>query len=75
MEPLRQHHDAFAVTGHTVRTTNREENDPKTARIGTLWGRFFADPQLQDTRRSAATLRTTTASTPITNPLRTAPST
>ena len=49
MEPLRQHHDAFAVTGHTVRTTNREENDPKTARIGALWGRFFADPQLQDT--------------------------
>jgi len=47
MEPSRQHHDAFTVTGHTVRTTNREESDPATARIGGLWGRFFSDPALQ----------------------------
>lgn len=49
MEPLRQHHGAFAVAGLTVRTTNREESDPKTARIGALWGRFLADPNLQKT--------------------------
>ncbi|KQX84975.1 GyrI-like domain-containing protein [Variovorax sp. Root473] len=43
MEPLRQHHDAFRVSGLTVRTTNREENDPATARIGALWNRFFGE--------------------------------
>jgi predicted transcriptional regulator YdeE len=43
MEPARQHHDAFQVAGLTVRTTNREENDPATARIGALWGRFFGE--------------------------------
>jgi predicted transcriptional regulator YdeE len=47
MEPLRQHRDAFAVAGLTIRTTNDEEIDPATARIGALWGRFFADPRLQ----------------------------
>ena len=49
MEPSRRHHDAFEVTGHTVRTTNRAESDPQSARIGALWGRFFSDPQLQAT--------------------------
>jgi predicted transcriptional regulator YdeE len=48
MEPSRQHHDALMIAGHTVRTTNREEVDPATARIGALWGRFFADPKLQE---------------------------
>ncbi|MGJ7522283.1 GyrI-like domain-containing protein [Variovorax sp. LT1P1] len=43
MEPVRQHHDAFQVAGLTVRTTNREENDPATARIGPLWDRFFGE--------------------------------
>lgn len=41
--PERQHHDAFAVAGLTVRTTNREESDPQTSRIGPLWGRFFGE--------------------------------
>jgi len=49
MEPSREHIDGFAVTGHTVRTTNREESDPVTARIGALWRRFFADPALLST--------------------------
>jgi len=43
MDPIRQHHDAFRVSGLTVRTTNREENDPATARIGALWNRFFGE--------------------------------
>ncbi|MDQ0082093.1 putative transcriptional regulator YdeE [Variovorax boronicumulans] len=43
MEPTRQHQDAFHVAGLTIRTTNREENEPATARIGKLWGRFFGE--------------------------------
>lgn len=43
MEPTRDHIDAFTVAGLTVRTTNRKEIDPKTQRIGPLWGRFFSE--------------------------------
>jgi predicted transcriptional regulator YdeE len=43
MEPVRRHHGAFHVAGLTARTTNREENDPATARIGGLWNRFFGE--------------------------------
>ncbi|MDN6885136.1 effector binding domain-containing protein [Variovorax sp. CAN2819] len=43
MEPVRQHQDAFRVSGLTIRTTNREESDPATARIGKLWDRFFGE--------------------------------
>lgn len=49
MEPTRQHHDAFRVAGLTARTTNREENDPATARIGALWGRFFGEQTYEST--------------------------
>ncbi len=49
MEPLRQHHDAFRVSGLTVRTTNREEIDPTTARIGALWNRFFGEQTYEST--------------------------
>ncbi len=41
MQPQLQRHDAFKIAGLTVRTTNREENDPQSARIGKLWTRFF----------------------------------
>ncbi|CAN7529441.1 GyrI-like domain-containing protein [Variovorax sp. LjRoot290] len=41
MQPQLQRHDAFSIAGLTVRTTNREENDPQSARIGKLWTRFF----------------------------------
>ncbi|RZL67466.1 MAG: hypothetical protein EOP77_04700 [Variovorax sp.] len=41
--PIRQHHDAFMVAGLKVRTTNRAEGDPATARIGGLWARFSND--------------------------------
>ena len=51
MEPTRQHHDAFRVAGLTARTTNREENDPATARIGALWGRFFGEQTYESTPR------------------------
>ena len=49
MEPVRRHHDAFQVAGLTVRTTNREENDPATARIGALWDRFFSEETYRTT--------------------------
>ena len=41
MQPQFQRLDAFNVAGLTARTTNRDENDPQVARIGTLWNRFF----------------------------------
>ncbi|MFH0129008.1 GyrI-like domain-containing protein [Variovorax sp. EL159] len=56
MEPVRQHHDAFRVAGPTIRTTNREENTPATARIGALWRSFFDEqmPRLMPRRTSDA---------------------
>lgn len=44
MEPTRRHQHAFAVAGIRVRTTNRDEADPGTARIAGLWNRFFHEP-------------------------------
>ena len=41
MQPELQRLDTFHVAGVTARTTNRDENDPQIARIGTLWNRFF----------------------------------
>ena len=49
MEPIRRHHDAFQVAGLTVRTTNRDENDPATARIRALWNRFFGEETYRST--------------------------
>ncbi|MGJ3704198.1 GyrI-like domain-containing protein [Variovorax sp. AFSI2.2] len=49
MEPVRQHHGAFHVAGLAARTTNREENDPATARIGALWNRFFGEETYRST--------------------------
>lgn len=43
MEPTRQHQGAFRVAGLAVRTTNREEASPATARIGALWSRFLGE--------------------------------
>lgn len=40
-QPARRRINAFTVSGISVRTTNREESDPATARLGTLWGHFF----------------------------------
>ncbi|WP_347900674.1 GyrI-like domain-containing protein [Pseudomonas purpurea] len=33
----------FSVSGLQVRTFNRDEQQPETAKIGPMWGRFFAD--------------------------------
>jgi predicted transcriptional regulator YdeE len=52
MEPIRRHHDAFAVAGPSVRTTNREESDPATMRIGPLWARFFGEGVMDTPHRS-----------------------
>ena len=49
IEPVRRHHGAFHVAGLAVRTTNREENDPATARIGKLWDRFFGEETYRST--------------------------
>ena len=40
--PTRTAVAAFHVVGLTVRTCNRDEMDPATARIGALWDRFFS---------------------------------
>lgn len=42
MQPTRAQVSAFTVTGLQVRTRNRDEMDPATARIGGLWDRFFS---------------------------------
>ncbi len=34
---------AFQVCGPQVRTRNQDEQQPRTARIGGLWGSFFAE--------------------------------
>ncbi|EJL77672.1 GyrI-like domain-containing protein [Variovorax sp. 2RAF20] len=57
MEPIRQHLDAFRVAGLTARTTNHEENDPATARIGALWDRFFGEQTYESTPHRTADVR------------------
>jgi predicted transcriptional regulator YdeE len=49
MEPVRQHHGTFLVAGLTARTTNLEEKEPATARIGALWNRFFSEETYRST--------------------------
>ena len=39
--PQLRRRDAFSVAGLTTRTCNKDERDPRSARIGKLWGRFF----------------------------------
>lgn len=51
-EPIRRYHDAFAVAGLTVRTTNREESNPAAARIGGLWARFFGEGVMETPHRT-----------------------
>ena len=57
MGPIRQHVDAFCVSGLTVRTTNREESVPATARLGALWGRFFGEEIYASTSNRTADMR------------------
>lgn len=57
MEPIRQHVDAFRVSGLTVRTTNREESAPATARLSALWGRFFGKETYASTPNRTADMR------------------
>lgn len=66
MEPVRQHHSAFQVAGLTARTTNREENDPATARIGALWNRFFGEETYRATPHRTSDAPSS-ASIPATN--------
>lgn len=57
MEPTRQRQDAFHVAGISVRTTNREESSPDTARIGALWQRFFGEQTYASTPNRSADTR------------------
>lgn len=41
MHPQLRHRAAFHVAGLTVRTSNKDERNPQSARIGKLWSRFF----------------------------------
>lgn len=34
--------DAFRAAGFSVRTTNAQEMNPESAKIGALWGKFYA---------------------------------
>lgn len=43
MEPTLAQITAFTVAGISTRTTNREESVPETAKLPSLWGRFFAE--------------------------------
>lgn len=41
MSPKEVTVSAFSVTGLTVRTINRDESNPTTAKLPALWGKFF----------------------------------
>lgn len=43
MEPTQVEMEPFVVAGIKTRTSNQEEMEPATARIGALWQQFFAD--------------------------------
>jgi predicted transcriptional regulator YdeE len=53
-EPTRLRHAGFMVAGLTVRTTNRDEKDPKTGRLPALWGRFFDEERFATTPQRTA---------------------
>ncbi len=58
MKPIRQHQDAFAVAGPSVRTSNRQEADPATGRIPGVWAKFFGENVMGQTpHRDMADLR------------------
>ncbi|MBU0891676.1 MAG: GyrI-like domain-containing protein [Gammaproteobacteria bacterium] len=40
--PVALHIPAFHISGVSVRTSNRDEMDPATARLGALWDAFFS---------------------------------
>lgn len=42
METMLKEVDSILASGITVRTCNRDEFDPASAKIGALWGEFFA---------------------------------
>ena len=54
MEPVRQHNNAFQITGLTVRTTNHGESHPETALIGALWDQFFGEQLREHTPERTA---------------------
>lgn len=43
IEPKVKHVDSFSVSGITVRTANRDEMDPATAKLGKHWEKFFSE--------------------------------
>lgn len=43
MNPTLLQIEPFRVAGISVRTTNQDEMFPYTARLGSLWGRFFQE--------------------------------
>jgi predicted transcriptional regulator YdeE len=55
MEPKLVKISTFPVKGLKVRTTNRAEQNPSTAAIGALWGRFYASGASQIPEASGQT--------------------
>lgn len=47
MNPQLKTFESFSVTGLTTRTKNADERSPLTAKIGPLWGQFFASGLFQ----------------------------
>jgi predicted transcriptional regulator YdeE len=47
MHPQLKIFESFSVTGLTTRTKNADEQNPLTAKIGPLWGQFFASGLFQ----------------------------
>ncbi|WP_234912335.1 hypothetical protein [Vibrio anguillarum] len=46
--------NGFEVTGFVIRTTNADEVNSSTAKIGNLWAKFYtnADPKLDEKSKS-----------------------
>lgn len=47
MNPQLKTFESFSVTGLATRTKNADEQNPLTAKIGPLWGQFFASGLFQ----------------------------
>ncbi|SFM54972.1 GyrI-like domain-containing protein [Variovorax sp. OV329] len=51
MHPQIQRREAFSIAGLTTRTCNEDERDPRSARIGKLWERFFDEARYEAPHR------------------------
>ena len=50
MQPVKV--NGFQLTGYSVRTSNLDEMQPETAKIGDLWAQFYSQQGSKLTERS-----------------------